>query len=1331
MPFSGTFDGNNYTIEIAINTNTLNSYAGLFGQTSSANIHDLNVTGTIVAGNFTGGVAGLTLDSTITNVSSNVNITSHEDFFETEISDHGGLIGIAYNTIISESYSDSTVLGNSYLGGLVGKMTFGEITDSYATGDIGDEITGSTNDLGGLVGYANNVDVANSYATGDISGQTDLGGLIGNSESSDITESYATGNVTGSDFNIGFGGGLAGRVNEGTVSTSYATGNVIAYNYAGGLVGNLASSSDANVQVINSYATGNVTATSLEIGDNDGNAGGLIGGTSSFSNSDLVSNSYSTGVVSGAVTGGLIGIREGDFNATILNSFWDTETSGTEISDGGTDKTTAEMTDIETFTTDLGEDSWNFNDIWGINAEINNNYPYLIWQFELDTEVVNAELAGDDNCVEDIELGFDFTYFGQEFSTIDISTNGTVSFNDEEEDEEADCFDEYFNDEAPLDSSGSEDPEQNTLYAFWDDLVMDSKTVLYQRSGDIGEHRMVIQWTIPHHISSDDEDVNLPLGTFQIILDEADNSVNYQYHRLINGELGKGRSATIGLTGPTDDDDDLYEIYSHNTAVLESETGIKFTPEEEDETNYTIDDAADFEDIYLADDRTPEAFQLEGPEDEEVDVSLQPTFSWEDSEEANSYQFFLSSSTNFDTGYQFPIEGYGGGVDSINSKIIYSDLDVEETSLDLSEVIDETILSNDTTYYWFVIANNEDIEDEEEDEDENSYRMSEVFSFETIETDEEASELITSCDDLEAINYNLDGDYTLNENLDCTESGNDIIIASPYSTFTGTFDGNEKTITVDIEVEATEYTGLFSRTHQAEIYDLTIAGSVVGNGWVGGLIGQASETEINNVSITADIDSSDANNGGLVGETYLSTITDSHTTGEFETSGNANGGLVGANLYSEIYNSYSTTSIDAGVEIIADINNVGGLVGRNEGSIIVESYASGDIAGSQDVGGLVGENDSFGSITKSFSLGNVTGTDRVGGLVGNHDLNTDLNEEFVISDSYARGTIESDSDIGGLLGHADQSFTITNSYFTGQLDPHNDNFDPLAYYIEDEEDEENIVTFSGNFWDSDTIGNEYDSEFGTGKTTAEMQDISTFTTDLGDDSWDFDDIWSIDADINDGYPFHLWQNLVEEENQNNNRGGGGNSLRISKVKVNSDLKAKEKDSVENYGTGSESLTYDEEVNRILEEKIILKDPKIAADKCEALTIMARVFKWEIDESITTDNYTDTPSWCKPYANFATARGITQGRDPNALGLDTPVTRNEIAMMIFRELKVRGYEFTGTVQIDFIDELTPWAQDAIEQLAKEGIIKGFADGRFGGEEPILKQDLAVMIRRIQL
>ncbi len=97
--------------------------------------------------------------------------------------------------------------------------------------------------------------------------------------------------------------------------------------FVGGLVGY----SEGTVE--NLYATGTVSGGRY--------VGGLVG-----MNTNTVENSYATGNVSGEFeVGGLVGENYG----TVSNSFWDIHTSGTDISDGGTGKTTAEMMDITTF----------------------------------------------------------------------------------------------------------------------------------------------------------------------------------------------------------------------------------------------------------------------------------------------------------------------------------------------------------------------------------------------------------------------------------------------------------------------------------------------------------------------------------------------------------------------------------------------------------------------------------------------------------------------------------------------------------------------------------------------------------------------------------------------------------------------------------------------------------------------------------------------------------------------------------------------------------------------------------------------------------------------
>jgi hypothetical protein len=208
-------------------------------------------------------------------------------------------------------------------------------------------------------GRIENIGVVNA----DVTSNAYIGGLVG-ANAGTVSNSYSTGSLT----SFLWVGGLVGfNLEEGTVSNSYSTGSVHSDNGAGGLLG-------GNVGTVsNSYSTSSVTG--------EGGVGGLVG-----ANTGTVSNSYSTGSVTsgGNYVGGLVGDNQEE--GTVSNSFWDTETSGQDTSDGGTGKTTTQMQAIATFSdagwniitvVNLGERNPSYT--WNI-VDDGQTYPFLSWQ---------------------------------------------------------------------------------------------------------------------------------------------------------------------------------------------------------------------------------------------------------------------------------------------------------------------------------------------------------------------------------------------------------------------------------------------------------------------------------------------------------------------------------------------------------------------------------------------------------------------------------------------------------------------------------------------------------------------------------------------------------------------------------------------------------------------------------------------------------------------------------------------------------------------------------------------------------------------------------------
>ncbi len=106
-----------------------------------------------------------------------------------------------------------------------------------------------------------------------------------------------------------------------------------------------------------------------------GDSAGLVG-----HNNATIYNSYSTGSVSSgglgsSYVGGLVG-SQGQYSQ-IINSYWNTETSGQLTSAGGVGKTTAELQQMMTFANwDIANVSdANSTSVWVIDE--NNTTPWL------------------------------------------------------------------------------------------------------------------------------------------------------------------------------------------------------------------------------------------------------------------------------------------------------------------------------------------------------------------------------------------------------------------------------------------------------------------------------------------------------------------------------------------------------------------------------------------------------------------------------------------------------------------------------------------------------------------------------------------------------------------------------------------------------------------------------------------------------------------------------------------------------------------------------------------------------------------------------------------
>ncbi len=372
--------------------------------------------------------------------------------------------------------------------------------------------------------------------------------------------------------------------------------------------------------------------------------------------------------------------------------------------------------------------------------------------------------------------------------------------------------------------------------------------------------------------------------------------------------------------------------------------------------------------------------------------------------------------------------------------------------------------------------------------------------------------------------------------------------------FKGNYDGNgKKIINLYIRSENEEGVGLFGVIDNAVITNLTVENAdVTGKNAVGILAGNVSTSTISNCHSSGKVRCVSARSGGLVGYGMSITLQDSSSsasvsgltfqggliadvsvsqtvssianchasgsvigsytvggligsingkngvaavvgnsraTGDVSGDNHSIGGLIGSNGgYCEVSGCHAEGNVTALPRNDGySVTNVGGLIGMNSGQIS-DSSAIGTVSGGFQVGGLVGHSDESGQISRCYATGSVTtNSDRVGGLVG---LNySDIN------DSYATGSVSGNNRVGGLLGLF-HTGTVNRCYAAGLVT--GGNSQPYIGGLCGDAD----GTVSASYWDTGATA-QSTSSGGTPLTTSQMQQQGSFS------GWDFSAVWTI------------------------------------------------------------------------------------------------------------------------------------------------------------------------------------------------------------------------------
>jgi hypothetical protein len=226
-------------------------------------------------------------------------------------------------------------------------------------------------------------------------------------------------------------------------------------------------------------------------------------------------------------------------------------------------------------------------------------------------------------------------------------------------------------------------------------------------------------------------------------------------------------------------------------------------------------------------------------------------------------------------------------------------------------------------------------------------------------------------------------------NLDITSF---TVIGTDTKQFTGTFNGNGKTITID-SISGDSYVGLFAY-NTGTISNLTVTvTTVTGTGSYVGVIAGRNEGTITNCSVSATVSAS-SYAGGIAGDNWK-TIQDCRSTGSVTTTGGINGGgITGENVEDNNDNTPQILRCFSSANVTVYSNNAGGIVGSHEKGIVENCYSTGEIKSNNTnaggiAGGIIGESgDTTTTITKCYRSSKVsadTTGGNAGGIVGAHN----------------------------------------------------------------------------------------------------------------------------------------------------------------------------------------------------------------------------------------------------------------------------------------------------------------------------------------------------------
>lgn len=105
-------------------------------------------------------------------------------------------------------------------------------------------------------------------------------------------------------------------------------------------------------------------------------------------------------------------------------------------------------------------------------------------------------------------------------------------------------------------------------------------------------------------------------------------------------------------------------------------------------------------------------------------------------------------------------------------------------------------------------------------------------------------------------------------------------------------------------------------------------------------------------------------------------------------------------------------------------------------------------------------------------------------------------------------------------------------------------------------------------------------------------------------------------------------------------------------------------------------------------------------------------------------------WAEADIRRAAARGLVRGYPDQTFRPDNPITRTEFVVMTVRALCLEASDRDWDLPFTDRDKIGEWAKDAVARAVKAGIVKGYEDGSFRPDVPLIRAEMtAILVRAL--